>query len=55
MERFYVTVWHGESGSLGWLVDRDTGEYLLYTSTIRDGGEWRSKLDDEARRLNSAS
>lgn len=46
MKRFYVTVWHGESGSLGWRVDR------MYTSTIRDGGEWRSKLDAEADRLN---
>jgi hypothetical protein len=50
--RYIVSIRHGEIGSVAWVMDTETQECLLSTSTIRDGAAWRIKAEREAERAN---
>jgi hypothetical protein len=54
MARFFITVWHGESGSHGAVVDRKTGRLKGQASTFRDGGFWVDLLRIQRDALNRA-
>ena len=52
--RYYVTVWHGEAGSIGSIIDRKFGRVKGSASTFRNGADWRELLDIQCRALNVA-
>jgi len=54
MKRYKVTIWHGEGGSIGVVIDRRTGGTKGRASTFREGALWRELLDRQARALNDA-
>jgi hypothetical protein len=54
MTRFYVSLWHGEGGSIATVIDRQDDACLGYYSTIRDGARFRELADIQATALNRA-
>jgi hypothetical protein len=53
-KRFIVTVWHGEGGSIAYVMDTMTEDCAYYTSTIRNGIGWRDEAQRECDLLNTA-
>jgi hypothetical protein len=51
--RYIVSIRHGEIGSVAWVMDTETEDCILSTSTMRDGAGWRIKAEREAERMNN--
>lgn len=52
--RFFVSIWHGEGGSIAMVYDRQEPDRrcLGYSSTTRDGAKWRAIAQKLADVLN---
>jgi hypothetical protein len=52
--RYVVSIWHGETGSIASVIDRQTDRLMGQTSTMRDKEGWRELADIQAAALNKA-
>lgn len=52
--RYFVSVWHGEGGSIAEVRDhQEPDDCLGMYSTTRDGAAWRDLADRHAARLEA--
>jgi hypothetical protein len=50
--RYFVSMWHGEAGSIATVVDRRTGQGKGQTLSWKHGGNFRTMADMWAEYLN---